>query len=229
VDDALTHYRYERKFLAEGLPLGEVQWWVKRNPALFFTEFPDRAVNNIYFDTPSLNHYFANMDGVRDRTKVRIRWYGPLLGWVDKPVLELKIKQGLLGRKVAHRLHPFRVDENFCGHALLNDGVLADVPEELKLHLVFHEPSLVNRYQRQYYRSADRHFRLTIDHDLQFYRLGHEGNPLSEHPRPVDRIVLELKYTRAHSELADRVSNAFPFRLTRMSKYAVGVEAVHYA
>lgn len=229
MDDALTHYRYERKFLAVGVPLSEAQFWVRTNPALFFVEFPERAVNNIYFDTPALRNYFENMDGVRDRIKVRIRWYGPLLGWVEKPVLEFKIKHGLLGRKVAHRLHPFRVDENFCGHALLNNGVLADAPAEVKHYLAWHEPTLVNRYHRQYYRSADRHFRLTIDYDLQYFHLGHEGHPLSEHPRPVDRIVLELKYPRAHEELANRVSNAFPFRLTRMSKYAVGVEAVHFA
>lgn len=41
--------------------------------------------------------YQDNLIGISDRMKVRIRWYGALLGLIEEPVLELKIKRGFLG------------------------------------------------------------------------------------------------------------------------------------
>ncbi|MBI2925127.1 MAG: VTC domain-containing protein [Verrucomicrobia bacterium] len=222
-----SQYRYERKFVVQGLSLREVEAGVKSNPALFRTEFPERAVNNIYFDSFNLRHYFGNLDGLRDRTKVRIRWYGPLFGRVEKPVLELKIKHGLLGRKAAYPLPSFQLAEDYAPPLLNGDGLARALPEELKPHLTGLEPTLLNRYLRHYYRSADRRFRLTIDFGLEFYGVRrHQHGFVRRAGRP-HLIVLELKYSGSDPEFADRVTGAMPFRLTRMSKYVVGVEAVH--
>src|SRR5882672_3959960 len=103
---ATDTYRYERKFLIEDIAPAEVEAGVRHNPALFYTEYPPRAVNNIYFDSADLRHYHRNVDGHHERVKARIRWYGPLFGQVLHPVLEIKRKQGLLGSKAAARLRP---------------------------------------------------------------------------------------------------------------------------
>jgi hypothetical protein len=38
-----------------------------------------------------------------------------------------------------------------------------------------------------------------------------------------DVVIVELKYNREYEELAERISNHFPFRVTRSSKYVDGV------
>jgi len=87
-------------------------------------------------------------------------------------------------------------------------------------------PTLVNRYQRRYYVSADGSFRLTVDWDLQFSgfaRFAADGSFSAAGPS----VILELKYAPRHADLAaDAVSNALPFRLARCSKYVLGVQRI---
>jgi SPX domain protein involved in polyphosphate accumulation len=99
--DEPDEYRYERKFLVPRNSWDSVESVIKRNPAVFSPLYYPRVINNIYLDTIPLGYYFMNVEGVFDRTKVRIRWYGDLFGPVRKPVLEFKIKAGLLGKKAS--------------------------------------------------------------------------------------------------------------------------------
>src|SRR5688572_29998156 len=105
--------RYERKFLITNYSYKDVLQILKFHPACFSEIFEERSINNIYFDTPGLLHYYDNIEGSPDRLKVRIRWYGELFGPVDKPVLEYKIKKGLMGKKESHALRPFVLNEKF--------------------------------------------------------------------------------------------------------------------
>ena len=95
------NWRYERKFFISHADHYKVEHAVKMHPAVFTELFHQRDVNNIYFDTFTLTNFFKSVDGQSHRIKVRIRWYGELYGEIKKPVLELKIKNGLLG--VCHR------------------------------------------------------------------------------------------------------------------------------
>ena len=55
---------------------------VRRQDQVFFVvkrpgaAFPDRIVNNVYFDTPDLAAFEANLWGAPERRKCRLRWYG---------------------------------------------------------------------------------------------------------------------------------------------------------
>ena len=72
--------------------------------------------------------------------------------------------------------------------------------------------------------SSDHKFRITVDNDLRFYRIK------SLHNLFVDKIVdnftfiIELKYDQANDNGAKFITNAFPFRLTKNSKYVGGYE-----
>jgi len=92
-------YRYERKFLANSRSGTPAEIGIKLNPAVFSPLYYPRTVNNIYLDSATLRLYFMNLYGATARTKVRIRWYGDLLGLLPSPVLEFKTKHGLLGQK----------------------------------------------------------------------------------------------------------------------------------
>ena len=103
----MDKYRYERKFFVENKTAIELDLIVKNHPYFFKEIFKERFINNIYFDTPNLSNYYANVDGNYNRRKVRIRWYGNLLGEIENPKLEIKIKQGELGNKIIHSVNNF--------------------------------------------------------------------------------------------------------------------------
>ena len=104
---SISGYRYERKFAIPGLTMLEAEAFIRLLPGMFSEIYYPRMVNNIYLDSLQSQCYFDNLDGLKDRVKVRVRWYNNLLGFVEKPVLEFKIKKGALGKKISYALNPF--------------------------------------------------------------------------------------------------------------------------
>ena len=219
-------FRFERKYHIVDLPAEEIEAWVLRCRAFFREAYPPRYINNIYFDTRSLGNYFQNLDGVANRTKIRIRWYGDLFGTASRPVLEYKIKRGMLGTKDAHRLSDFEFGPGFSVEALETVFEKSQLEEGVRRELSFVTPTLVNRYHRKYFISADRAYRITIDTELDFYRIGPRDNDFIVRRSLEGSTVMELKYSGSIAELNEGMVNFFPFRVTRMSKYVTGVELV---
>jgi hypothetical protein len=217
-------YRYERKFLVPR-PFA-VEPGIRRNPACFSPIYHPRVVNNIYLDSPGLRFYFHSVDGAPDRIKVRIRWYGELLGISSRPVLEFKIKRGLLGTKESFPLKPLHLDETFTQASLQRILRDSDLPPHAWQVVNRLEPALINRYRRSYQQSADRKYRLTLDSHLEFHRVRTGRNSFFGTVRHVPFQVVELKYDQAYAEGADGVSRALPFRMTKMSKYTHGMDSV---
>ena len=81
--------RFERKFIIPESFTHSIEEVIKSNSALMRKIYYPRFINNIYFDNPRFQFYFENIDGVCERKKMRIRWYGNLKGRIKKPVLEL--------------------------------------------------------------------------------------------------------------------------------------------
>jgi hypothetical protein len=219
-------HRYERKFAIDGTPLAEVEHEVRHHPALFFPEYAPRLVNNLYLDTPDLRNYHQNVEGHSQRAKLRARWYGPLLGPVPQAVLEQKCKLGHLGTKQSARLTPFAFGPEVSAAAVRGWLETNPLPDNLRYEMRAMDPTLVNRYSRQYFRSADRQVRLTIDSELTFFRFQRHGNSFRSRVEARGLVVVELKYADAASEAAATVASQLPFRMTRMSKYVFGLNAV---
>jgi len=223
-EPAANGLRYERKFVTFELDLAETLAVVRFHPALFREAFHPRFVNNIYFDTPSFDHYQANVCGVANRVKCRIRWYGAPLGPIARPTLELKRKRGLVGSKESHPLFPFDLDARFDARLLFEKS---DLPEPLRCDLASLRPVLVNRYRRRYFVSRDESYRLTLDSELGF-RTPTRGPGRSPSWVGRDgRVIVELKFGIGKEDEAARIATRFPFRLTRSSKYVVGVDALY--
>ncbi len=218
-------FRYERKFFVEETDKHTVERMLRFHPAIFSEIYHERFVNNIYFDSMNLRAYQENLMGATERVKFRIRWYGRLLGDIEKPTLELKIKNNMLGAKLSYPLKQFRLDENFS-RRLLQKEIFphSDLPGWLVEGLKLLEPSLLNRYRRKYFLSADKRYRLTIDTDMEFYRIKHQKNSFAEKVGIGDCIVLELKYPREDDDDAERITNNLPFRMTKNSKYVSGID-----
>lgn len=216
--------RYERKFRTVHLSPQQVRSLIRLHPRGFYEVHPPREINNLYLDTLGLNCFSESLDGVRDRTKVRIRWYGERFGWVEKPVLEFKFKRGFLGDKRRFDLEPFEMKLGFDRIAVRELLRKTSLPKEFEHAVRAADVTVMNRYHRTYFLSRDGKFRFTMDTDMNFCDARHVSNQFlgaSSHP---DEIVLELKYEQEHDKEAHLVSNGFPFRITRNSKYANGVE-----
>lgn len=226
MSDVPDNHRYERKFAIVDTSLAEVEHRVRHHPALFFREYEPRIINNIYLDSPGLRNYHQNVEGHSHRAKLRARWYGPLFGPVPRAVLEQKCKRGYVGTKHSARLAPFEFRQQLSAHDVRRWLETSSLPENLRHEVRLAEPTLVNQYRRQYFRSRDRQVRLTIDFALAFFRFQRHGNSFLARVDVPGLVVLELKYADAASEEAAAVANHLPFRMTRMSKYVFGLQAV---
>ena len=63
----------------------------------------------IYFDSLNFKDYSETINGISNRQKIRIRWYGDFFGLIKKPVLEFKQKKGILVKKITRPFPPFEI------------------------------------------------------------------------------------------------------------------------
>lgn len=220
-------YRYERKFLVDSLDAALVRLIVKRHPAMFIEAYPPRQVNNLYLDTDEMDNYHANLNGAAQRTKVRVRWYDQVFGSITSPVLEFKIKDGLVGTKESHPFPPFHLDDNFSRWYFQQQVGEAGLPDLVYHHLRTMHVVLCNHYQRWYYVTRDRRCRLTVDHRMTYYRVGTLYNIWMNRLDYDSHVIVELKYEKPFELQADKIAGFLPFRITRNSKYVTGIESVY--
>lgn len=221
------NWRYERKFFISALDKYEIESLVKLHPALFSEIHHERYVNNIYFDSIAMANYHDNLDGKSQRMKIRIRWYGDLLGTIKHPVLEIKTKNGVVGSKIFYPLETILINESLTIETIRKIFKESRIPDVLKLCLLDLKFSLLNCYKRKYFLSADKKFRITIDSDLRFLRLSPLSNTFSHVLVDHTNTILELKYEQEVNDYAERITNYFPFRMTKSSKYMAGVELLN--
>jgi SPX domain protein involved in polyphosphate accumulation len=218
--------RYERKFMVDAMTDHALEQQIRLHPAAFSPIFHPRNVNNIYLDTTEFDFYYDNISGKSSRRKARIRWYGEVQGIISKPVLEFKIREGMLGNKISFSLQPFRVDENLNQEQLFEVFRNSDLPLWALENLLHFKPALLNRYRRKYFLSFDQKFRLTIDNELNYFGIGGNNNNFLE-SYSCENVIVELKYERKYDDIAPLVTNKLPFRLTKSSKYVNGIEFLH--
>ena len=206
-------WRYERKYKIESFSSEIVRQIVINHPASFRKLFPDRKVNNIYFDNADMAAYFDNVNGVSDRQKLRVRWYGEDIFNIEKSKLEIKIKSNQLGYKKSFSVDDFQ----------LNDlkALTKEVSEKSGTYKIY-QPTLINSYLRSYYGTTNGKFRITIDRNLEYFSLLN-ANRFTRFQVEDQAVVLELKYDETLDEEAAFILQHIPFRHTKSSKYVTGL------
>jgi len=142
-------------------------------------------------------------------------------------VLEMKIKKGVVGSKISYPLEAILMDGSLTIETIRNTFKESRIPDVVKLFLLDLKFSLFNFYKRKYFLSADKKFRITIDSDLGFLRLSPLNNTFSHVQMDRTNTILELKYEKEADDYAERITNYFPFRMTKSSKYVAGVELLN--
>lgn len=223
-----NNFRYERKFFIENTDISTIESIVKSNIGFFKEIHKARWINNVYFDFIEFDNFMDNVVGSMYRKKYRIRWYGDMLSNISNPTLELKTKRGLLGDKKSYPL------ESLCLEIGLDSSIFQNVIKNSKLdsfvkfQLEEQVPVMLNRYRRKYYESFDKRFRITLDSDQSFHRIHRFKNQFLERKQDVNNIILEIKYDERHDLDAAKITNCFPFRLTKSSKYSKGIEYLYF-
>lgn len=219
--------RLEIKFVADETKLDEVRYWLKLNSSGFYKPYPDRWVNNIYFDTHNYYSYNENLTGSSYRTKVRYRWYGYSYS-DDKGVLEVKCKRNYFGWKIRFPMEHTPDLAASSWRFILNYLVEQLGPEAKKWIEANPNPVIINRYFREYYVSHDNLVRATIDTNQVIYDQRYKPTPNITYKNNIPSIlVLEFKFDRQDRLLASQTIQGLPLRVSRNSKYIFGVKSMH--
>ena len=224
----LEDLRYEKKFVISNLSCGEIESIIKHNPAMFLELYPKREVSNIYLDYLGMDNFQDSVNGISQRLKIRIRWYGEVFGEIKKPILELKIKRDEIGKKLLFPLAPFKLDRNFSAELLGEVFEKSNLPGWLSHRLKLLSPTLLNHYTRKYFTSADKKVRITFDFNLWFVKIGRRNNLFKRVEFDKENKIIELKYSDKDGDRVSQITNHFPFRLSRSSKYVMGINLLEF-
>ena len=173
----------------------------------FFTQYPNKIIESIYFDDEKLNFLRSNLDGNSLRIKPRARWYDNNISNVNH---EFKIKRGFVGCKVINEDLLLNIKDK-------KDIILKcnNYHKEIFQFNLFEKNSI--KYERSYLIHPSK-IRLTIDKNI------HSKSPNSKYYKKLPFEVIEFKYS-------DKMDNYFrktifpklnwiSVRMTKCSKYA---------
>ena len=170
---------------------------------------------SVYFDTPQLSTYRAHLQRRRQRFKARTRTY------TDSGLTMFEVKlAGPRGETVKQRV-PYPA----AHRAELTDDALAHLGAAL--HQAYHQdapagmrPTLVTTYRRTTFVARTGGARLTCDTGLVARDGGHEVRDTGTH------VLVESK-SAGHGSAADAILRDLGIHPASVSKYAVGVAALH--
>ena len=223
--DIFNQLRYELKMVSDAQSLSKIKQWVRLHPAGFKVAYPARCVNNIYFDTFGNDSFLDHVNGVNRRRKLRFRWYGSSFEEVQGH-LEVKQKINRLGGKLN-----LPVEKSFSLLSTDWKSICAIFFEEtngvIREMLSVSKPVLINRYDRDYFVTADKRIRLTLDYKHTVYDQRFLTIPNLKYKQPVlDKVIIEVKTDVKNSDdLADILSR-FPLRITQNSKFLDSMESI---
>ncbi len=200
--------RYEIKYALSIVDLEIVKQAIINHPFSFYPAFPDRVVNNVYFDTSDLLWFYQNINGDPHRTKLRYRWYNDIED-MSKGQFEIKSKSNQLGSKKY-------IAQSFDSYQKLEDYISTQRIFNFDL-----TPTLINQYRRRYWISTDKKFRITLDSQLSFRHPQNQNIMQQE-----DRLILEIKFAKEDFIYFDELNKFLPFRQTKYSKYATGISLI---
>ena len=223
----LENSRYELKFVTYDVNYFLIKHWIKMSQHNFFREYENRIVNNIYFDSLNFKSFSDNVDGQSKRVKTRYRWYGKF----EKQSygnMEFKIKRNVFGYKKTYNIKDLIINEkkNF---RYINNKIFNELPQNIGIFFKQNDnPQIINQYEREYFKTKNQKFRVTIDRNIKIFDQRKSNNPnISRKTISQNYIVLEIKFDRkSRKDIEDLISN-IPIRISKNSKYINAFRSVY--
>ena len=203
--------RFERKWIFKSNnSLALVNALIRSN--LFFrTQYPARNVNSVYFDTYNYISIRQNLDGVSNKKKIRIRWYGNR-DIITNPVVEIKSKKGFETKKESSSIKEL-------DNIKLSD--LEIIKEKLNKKLKSKKiisPILTTHYEREYFVSLNGKIRATVDYNLKSIFLSNSIQiDIVKNFKNI--CILEFKYSTSLDKYVRENLKDITLRLSKNSKF----------
>jgi hypothetical protein len=223
--DARSDLRHELKFACHAGSVDALRTALRLDRAGLGVLFPPRRVQSLYLDTTFGRALEENLAGIGQRRKLRFRWYGAGAQRV-RGTLELKCRENTLGWKETLALMDEVQVEGAGRHAFVQELARGAPPAwSERLHHGL-EPAQWVAYTREYFTTADRRVRVTLDQDLALcdQRLRARLSARARSPAP-NLAVLELKCSQDDVEAAEELVARLPIQLGRCSKFVLASQA----
>ena len=219
-----TNLRYERKFIIPSSYKSLIKHILYSDDLRFNKQYEQRIVNSIYLDKSDLQFFNENIDGLSNRKKYRIRWYGKLKK-IKEPILEVKIKDNELGDKILYKLDHFnpKLTKDIM-QQLLTSLSKSSISKYYLNEINFLKPTLLVSYKRNYYKSRIVNCRVTFDEDIKYYRLNPYSKVDLKSHKTNCSMIMEIKYpSNLQNAYIANLLNNIPLRLSKNSKYINGL------
>ncbi len=219
--------RYELKMVFNGLQNSFVRSLILGHTQLFREVYPPRMVNNIYFDSEDFQLRDAHIQGVYERIKIRYRWYHKVWKTSDGK-LEIKSKSGNLGIKTTFSV-PGEIDLAKHPWKEVQHIISSELNHVIQNQFLMTRPVLINAYLREYFESADRLIRITLDTRLEALDQTFGSYPNLTTQLPIRNVcILELKSDLSRHQYIAAVLEEFPQYCSAYSKYIHSTETILY-
>jgi len=205
--------RYERKWVFKNSNYNDILNKALQSKFLFNLQHPKRYVNSIYFDDNNYTSIRENLDGISNREKIRLRWYGKNNFILHNPKLEIKIKKNFLNYKEIFLLKKLdKLNLKKTNHVKLINYEINNI---IKKKLLF--ANITTHYERLYLISSNKKIRATIDYNLK----GANFNCFFQNPifKTSEDVVLELKYKQEYDNHVRSNLQKISSRFSKNSKY----------
>ena len=195
------------------------------------------TLSSLYYDTPARDCFWAKLDGLKFRRKLRIRHYEQAAPLTDSTPVFVEIKQRIDRVTQKRRaVLPYGDALDLCDERIVPDHEERDaavVDEAFEL-VVRHnlQPSCITTYQREPWVGGeyDPGLRLTIDFDLRYrvHDLWLDSKHAGRFMFPPQYAVLEIKANDRVPYWLTHLVARNNLQLTRTSKYCTSLEVSGY-
>ena len=179
----------------------------------------ERIVNSIYFDDYKFSKLIETVDGEKNRSKLRLRWYGEINDIRIKANLEEKIKVNTKNYKIHHQIILNNIKDKIEVTKIRKEIINQLNRDELtsfKIKNTF--PSSFVSYKRRYYLKNG--LRITVDKDLVFKNFFRDKYlSKKENFEPKKFFIVEFKFDDDKYNIVRNISSQLLNRFTKFSKY----------
>jgi len=217
----MSEFRYELKYELNQIQYREVLLFLKQQSIQ--KKYADRKVNSLYFEKLDFLSVKENISGQSNRKKIRLRWYNTQN---KKPQLEVKIRNGRLGKKTIYELENLSLkDLEFLNAKEISKKVFNEINDK-KTNRFFENnflfPILKVDYDREYYELKN-NVRITIDSNINFTYIN-LSSPLSFNSKMLyNKLIMEIKFSPESKKDAHGIIKKINLSPSRHSKYLIGI------
>ena len=181
--------------------------------------YEKRKINSIYLDTFDLNDFTDTVDGEKQRSKLRMRWYGQTFNSTIKPILENKIKINNKNFKIKENLKILKILNDLSYNEIktyLNNSEVQD--PNILVGFQRRNPNIFISYDRRYF--MFKNIRITMDSNLHYGDF-YKKNKISKYDSIKKKKfhIIEMKYDDDQYDNVSILTNKFRNRVTKFSKY----------